>query len=196
MSTAPHSLATPAVGEATRAELAQQLESYLAPLVAYCDAQQADDNLGLADFRHGYQVREAIDAMLRYDAATESLLAHYRAALAVVRQQAAAQVPSLEHALLCQLSPAQQRAYRETDPVYRLGYVRGQRHVADLYAHLDTRAAPPDYVPSALEARTAAHLSQPHLQARLQLPLADRQALASITAHHLPSPFYAQPQQA
>lgn len=181
-------LATPASAEAQRAELAQQLENYLTPLVAYCEAQRADDNLSTADFRHGYQVREAIDAVLRYDAATEALLAHYRTALATVQAQAQAAAPTLEHALLCQLPPAAQRAYREADPVYRLGFSRGQRHVADLYAHHDTRSALPDYVPSALEIRVAAHAAQPHVQARLSLSVADRQALATVTGHHLPHP--------
>lgn len=92
-------LATPHLAEAIRASLGQQLENYLAPLVAYCDAQPDGEHLELAAFRHGYQVRQAIDALLRYDAQTEQLLTYYRQALAAAQQLAATHLPSLEQAL-------------------------------------------------------------------------------------------------
>lgn len=92
-------LATPTLAEAIRAGLAQQLEAYLAPLVAYCDAQPHEPHLELAEFRHGFQLRQAIDALLRYDAQTEQLLAYYRQVLATAQQLATTRLPSLEQAL-------------------------------------------------------------------------------------------------
>lgn len=92
-------LATPHLSETIRTTLGQQLENYLAPLVAYCDALPDDEQLDLAEFRHGYELRQAIDALLRYDAQTEQLLAYYRQALAAAQQLAITRTPSLEQAL-------------------------------------------------------------------------------------------------
>lgn len=99
-------LATPALAEAIRASLGQQLEAYLAPLVAYCDAQPYEEHLALAEFRHGYQLREALDAFIRYETQTEQLLAYYRQALATAQQLAATRLPSLEQALATTSRPA------------------------------------------------------------------------------------------
>lgn len=92
-------LTTPYLGEAIRSSLSQQLENYLVPLVAYCDAQLDEEHLALTEFRHGVELRQAIDALLRYDAHTEQLLAYYRQALAAAQQLATARLPSLEQAL-------------------------------------------------------------------------------------------------
>lgn len=92
-------LATPHLAEAIRATLGQQLENYLAPLVEYCEELPADEQLTLAEFRHGYELRQAIDALLRYDAQTEQLLTYYRQALAAAQQLATHRVASLEQAL-------------------------------------------------------------------------------------------------
>lgn len=92
-------LATPHLGEAIRTTLGQQLENYLAPLVEYCEGLPADEQLALAEFRHGYELRQAIDALLRYDAQTEQLLNYYRQALAAAQQLATSRLPSLEQAL-------------------------------------------------------------------------------------------------
>jgi hypothetical protein len=98
-------LATPHLSEAIRATLGQQLENYLAPLVAYCDELPANEQLALAEFRHGYELRQAIDALLRYDAQTEQLLTYYRQALAAAQQLATSRLPSLEQALATSLPP-------------------------------------------------------------------------------------------
>lgn len=54
---------------------------------------------------------------------------------------------------------------------------------ADLYDLLN----PP---PLPLTVRVLAHLNQPHMQERLQYSDETREALASITAHHLPRPNF------
>lgn len=92
-------LATPHLAEAIRATLGQQLENYLAPLVEYCNALPESEQLDLAEFRHGYELRQAIDALLRYDAQTEQRLAYYRQALATAQQLATTRLPSLEQVL-------------------------------------------------------------------------------------------------
>jgi hypothetical protein len=98
-------LATPTLAEAIRAGLGQQLENYLTPLVAYCDAQPHEPHLELAEFRHGFELRQAIDALLRYDAQTEQLLAYYRQALAAAQQLATTRLPTLEQALGLPIPP-------------------------------------------------------------------------------------------
>ena len=92
-------LATPSLAEAIRASLGKELGNYLTPLVKYCDVQPSDENLETAAFRHGYQLRQAIDALLRYDTHTEKLLDYYRQALAVAQQMATTRLSSLEQVL-------------------------------------------------------------------------------------------------
>jgi hypothetical protein len=98
-------LATPHLGEAIRNLLSQELENYLTPLVAYCDAQPDEQHLTQAEFRHGVELRQAIDALLRYDGHTEQLLTYYRQALAAAQQLATARLPSLEQALSLSTPP-------------------------------------------------------------------------------------------
>ena len=96
------------------------------------------------------------------------------------------------------MSPAQLMAHREADPVYRLGYVRGYKRgyslsegrygsLVSLYSEHAALPASPTYTPSLLVARVRAHLETPEMQRRAALPLEQRQALAAITAHNLPS---------
>lgn len=59
--------------------------------------------------------------------------------------------------------------------------------VADYYEAADKILNPP---PSPLAQRVLAHLNQPHMQERLNYPAETREALASITAHHLPRPAF------
>lgn len=69
------------------------------------------------------------------------------------------------------------------------------RHVQEVEAALNAAV---DYAKAAdkmlnlaplpLMVRVLAHLNQPHLQARLAYSDQTREALASITAHHLPRP--------
>jgi hypothetical protein len=106
-------LATPHLGEAIRAQLGQELENYLAPVVAYCDAQPHQEHLTQAEFRHSVELRQAIDALLRYDAQTEQLLAYYRQALAAAQQLATTRLPSLEQALAQPTPPTSPRPYVE-----------------------------------------------------------------------------------
>lgn len=186
-------LSTPILAETQRQELASQLESYLLPVNEYCDRSEADENQSLAEFNHAYQLREFIAAVGRYDLATEHLLTHYREALAYAQQHATQQVPTLEHALLSQLSSADLLAHREADPVYCLGYARGyhkaQQHyerAVSLYAQYAILVPPPGYTPSPLVARVNAHLHSPAVQVRAAQPLDQRQALAAITVNDLP----------
>jgi len=106
-------LATPHLGEAIRTLLSQELENYLAPLVAYCDAQPDEQHLTQAEFRHGVELRQAIDALLRYDGHTEQLLAYYRRALAAAQQLATARLPNLEQALALPTLPTSPLPYVE-----------------------------------------------------------------------------------
>jgi hypothetical protein len=106
-------LATPQLGEAIRTLLSQELENYLAPVVAYCDAQADEQHLTQAEFRHGVELRQAIEALLRYDAQTEQLLAYYRQALAAAQQLASARLPSLEQALALPTPPTPPQPYAE-----------------------------------------------------------------------------------
>jgi hypothetical protein len=106
-------LATPHLGEAIRTLLSQELENYLAPVVAYCDAQPDEQHLTQAEFRHGVELRQAIDALLRYDAQTEQLLAYYRQALAAAQQLASARLPSLEQALALATPPTSPPSHAE-----------------------------------------------------------------------------------
>lgn len=189
-------LATPAGTEAQRTALGQQLEAYLAPLVAYCDQQATDDNLDQQAFRHGYAIREAIAALLRYDEKTEELLTRYRTALAVAQPLAVAQVPSLEQALTPNPTAAQLLAEREADPLYRLGYTRGRRrgtaetearyeHLVSLYAQYATLVPPAGYSPSPLTTRLTTLLASPAMQQRAALPLDTRRVLGSFSSDDL-----------
>jgi hypothetical protein len=186
-------LATPAGTEAQRTALGQQLEVYLAPLVAFCDQQLTDDNLDQQAFRHGHAIREAIAALLRYDEKTEELLTRYRTALAVAQPLAAAQVPSLEQVLTPSPTAAQLLAEREADPVYGLGFVRGHRrgtaetqaryeHLVSLYAQYALLVPAASYTASPLATRLTTLLASPAMQQRAALPLATRRALGNFTS--------------
>lgn len=168
-------LATPALAEAEVVELGQQLENYLASLVTYCDRQvQAPEQFDTASFRHAHELRQALDALLRYDAATARLLDYYRAALAYAQQQAEACCPTLEQVLgvpipVPSATSLADRVARPSHPASRSG-------------------------PRVDIAAVQRFLDQPALRARAQLPATQRQALANISAHHLSS--YAQPREA
>ncbi len=142
-------LSTPASLENIRDARAQELENFFAPVIAYCDHQQADEYLSQEDFKHVFALRQAIDALLGYDEATEKLLTHYRDALTEGQRIAAQLVPSLDEAL--GLPPAPQpTGDRAAVPLYRLGWFRGynlaQRQyeaVSQLYAK--HASLPPPY---------------------------------------------------
>ena len=181
----PAALATPGEAEARRALLERQMENYLTPLSQYCNDLPTLDQLGPDEFRFAYQVREALDALLRLDEATDELLTTYRGALTTAQQQAAARVPSLEEALGL---PKPEPSDHATDPLYRLGWVRGARQtqrqyerVVSLYAEHAILVPPPSYTPSPLVVRVQNLLSSPAMQAYAALPLATRQALNALT---------------
>ena len=154
-------LTTPLLAESLRTDLGHALENYCAPLVAYCERQQENDDLTEAQFRHGQQICDALAALVRYDEHTDQLLRHYRAALTAGQELAAAQVPTLEAAL---------------QPDWQAIALRllGRLHRYE-----------PAPAPSPLVARVRALLDSPALQARAARPLDKRRALAGITAHDL-----------
>lgn len=120
-------LETPAIAEVQRTELGKALESCLAPLADYCERQEQNEELSTGQFQHVRRISQAIEAVLRYDEQTEQLLSHYRGALAAGQQLALERVPTLEELIAKGLPPAELLAYRERDPAYRLGFLRGYR---------------------------------------------------------------------
>lgn len=113
--------------EVTRQELGAELECYLNPLAARCDELEQATALNVADQLLLDQLSGLLEALYRYDQATDTLLAAYRQALEHADRPAPQPVPTLEQAILSQLAPAQLLAHRETDPMYRLGCIRGFR---------------------------------------------------------------------
>ena len=163
-------------------ELAAELESCLGPLAEYCDQQEAAPTLSEADRQHLYQLTEFISAVGRYDQAAERLLAAYRHALEYAERPTQS-VPTLEQAILAQLSPADLLAYREKDPVYRLGYVRGYRkaeqqyeRLTSLYAQYALIVPPASYTPSPLVAQVQRFVGS-RLMSGPRLPLKIRKFL-------------------
>lgn len=93
------------------------------------------------------------------------------------------------------LTPAELLARRETEPLYRLGFVRGYRRGLDLghqqnerllslYAQYAILVPPPGYQPSPVMLNAQRVLDEN--SERLRLPLEARQDLAAISANHLP----------
>lgn len=163
-------------------ELAAELESCLGPLAEYCDTQEAAPTLSEADRQHLYQLTEFISAVGRYDQAAERLLAAYRHALEYAERPTQS-VPTLEQAILTQLSPADLLAYREKDPVYRLGYVRGYRkaeqqyeRLTSLYAQYALIVPPASYTPSPLVAQVQRFVGS-RLMSGPRIPLEIRKSL-------------------
>ncbi|TVT39617.1 hypothetical protein FNT36_18420 [Hymenobacter setariae] len=163
-------------------KLAAELESCLGPLAEYCDHQEAAPMLSEADRQHLYQLTEFISAVGRYDQAAERLLAAYRHALEHA-ERPTQPVPTLEQALLAQMSPADLLAYREKDPVYRLGYARGYRkaeqqyeRLTSLYAQYAIIVPPASYTPSPLIA-TVQRVLATRLMTGQRLPLPVRKSL-------------------
>lgn len=157
-------LETPAIAEVQRTELGNALESYLAPLVEYCERQEQNEELSTAQFQHVRRISEAIEAVLRYDEQTEQLLGHYREALAAGQQLALERIPPLEEVIAQSLPPAELLAWRERDPTYCLGFLRGYRKgttelaqpreaALRLYAQHATLPASATYIPSPLVSR-------------------------------------------
>lgn len=182
--------------EVERLELAQELEYLLNPLAARCDALEAAAALSADDALLLDQLTEFIAAVGRYDAVTERLLTAYRDALGRAERPAAEPVPTMEQALLAQLTPAQLLAHREADPVYRLGYERGRRKgwaeterkyetLTSLYAQYALIVPPRSYQPSPLVARLKALLGERVMNGP-RLPLATRQLLFAQTPTSLP----------
>jgi len=164
-------------------ELAAELECCLGPLAEYCDQQEAAPSLSDADRRHLYQLTEFISAVGRYDQAAERLLSAYRHALEHAERPAPQPVPTLEQAILAKMSPADLLAYREKDPVYRLGYVRGYRkaeqkyeRLTSLYAQYAIIVPPASYTPSPLVAQVQRFVST-RLMTGQRLPLEVRKSL-------------------
>lgn len=154
-------LAVPALAEAQRTRLGTELENFLLPLVAYCERQQENDDLGLAQFQHVQAIRAALDALLCYDEHTEALLAYFRDALAAAQQLAAAQVPTLEAAL----------------------HPDWEAIAGRLLERLPLPTPAP--APTPLVARIQRLLATPAMQARAALPLDHRRAIAGITSADL-----------
>jgi len=164
-------------------ELAAELESCLGPLADYCDQQEAAPSLSDADRRHLYQLTEFISAVGRYDQAAERLRSAYRHALEHAERPTTQPVPTLEQAILAQLSPADLLAYRERDPVYRLGYARGYHkaeqqyeRLSSLYAQYAIIVPPASYTPSPLVANVQRFLST-RLMSGPRLPIELRKSL-------------------
>lgn len=177
--------------EVERLELAAELECYLNPLAARCDELEAAPALSAADQLLHDQLTGLLGALYRYDQATDSLLVDYRHALERAERPAEQPTPTLEAALLAKLSPADLLAYREADPVYRLGYVRGHKkgsadmeakyqHLSSLYAQHALLVPPLSYKPSPVIARVKAWLAA-RLMNGHRLPLATRQLLFNQT---------------
>lgn len=184
--------------EAERLGLASELECYLNPLAARCDALEAAPSLSEGDALLLDQLNEFISAIGRYDAATDQLLASYRHALEQAEKPTPEPVPTLEQALLAQMSPADLLAYREADPIYRLGYVRGQRQgqadteakyerLVRLYAQHAIIVPPLTYKPTPLVAQLKNYLGR-LLMSGPRLPLATRQLLFNQTPTTSPTP--------
>jgi hypothetical protein len=164
-------------------ELADELESCLSPLAEYCDQQEATPTLSEADRQHLYQLTEFISAVGRYDQAAERLLSSYRHALEHAERPTTQPVPTLEQAILVKMSPADLLAYREKDPVYRLGFMRGQRQaeqkyerLTSLYAQYAIIVPPASYTPSPLVAQVQRLLAT-RLMTGPRLPLPVRKSL-------------------
>lgn len=114
--------------EVERQALAADLEMLLESLNEYCD-QKPQPPLA-------YQLNEFIAALGHYDQVTEQLLNSYRQALARAERPNPQPIPTLEQAIIGKMSPPELLAYREKDPVYRLGYVRGYRKAEQKYERL------------------------------------------------------------
>lgn len=178
--------------EVERLEAAEELEHCLRPLTARCDELVAAPTLPADEARLLYQLTEFIAAVGRYDAASDRLLDAYRHALEHAERPQP--VPTLEQALLAQLSPAELLAHREADPVYRLGYVQGHRkgladtaakyeRVTSLYAQHAVLVPPPTYQPSPLIARLKKWVATRLMTGPL-LPVATRRLLLNHTPTH------------
>ncbi|MGI4871470.1 MAG: hypothetical protein ACRYFX_09865 [Janthinobacterium lividum] len=177
--------------EVERTELATELEYHLNPLAARLDVLEAAPALNEADALLLGQLTAFIAAVGRYDEATERLLTGYRHALEHAERPTAATVPTLEQALAAQQTPAERQAYWETQPAYRLGFVRGHRkgtadteakyeRLTSLYAQHALIVPPLSYTPSPLLARLKAYLGR-LLMHGPRLPLPTRQLLLSQT---------------
>lgn len=163
----------PLPDEAERIALAAGLVQHLETLNEYCDQEPAQPM--------AYEINEFIAAIGEYDQATERLLAAYRYALEHAQRPAV--VPTLEQAILTKMSPAELLAHREADPVYRLGFARGQHHgeqkyqrLVSLYAQYAIIVPPANYTPSPLVARVQRYLST-RLMTGPRLPLETRKSL-------------------
>lgn len=181
--------------EVERTELAAELEACLGPLSEFCDGLEAAPALNAADTRLLHQLSQFINAVGRYDEATERLLASYRHALEHAERPGPAPVPTLEQALAAQQTPAERQAYWEAQPAYRLGFVRGERHgygkgqadteakyerLTSLYAQHALLVPPLSYQPSPLVAHVKRYLGR-LLMHGSRLPLGTRQLLFNHT---------------
>jgi len=167
--------------EVERNQLAAQLEEHLEALNAYCDQEPPPER--------AYQINEFIAALGQYDQATERLLSNYRQALEKAERPAPQPVPTLEQAILAKLSPEELLAHREADPVYRLGFMRGQRQteqkyerLVSLYAQYALIVPPASYTPSPLVARVQ-RFTAAHLMTGARFPLPIRKSLFFSTPH-------------
>lgn len=168
--------------ELGRNQLATELEQHLLALNAYCDQEPTPP---LA-----YQLNEFIAALGEYDQATERLLSAYRRALEHA-ERPAPNTPTLEQALIAKMSPADLLAYREADPIYRLGFARGKyqteqkyERLVSLYAQYAIIVPPADYKPSPVAAQ-AQRLIQSHLMTGPRFPLPVRKSLFFSTPSHV-----------
>jgi hypothetical protein len=167
--------------EAERIQLATDLEMLLGALNDYCDQEPTPP---LA-----YQLNEFIAALGQYDQATEQLLNTYRRALEHA-ERPAPPTPTLEQALIARMSPADLLAYREADPIYRLGFARGKHQteqkyerLVSLYAQYALIVPPLDYKPSPVVAQ-AQRVVQTHLMTGPRFPLPVRKSLFFSTLTH------------
>jgi len=159
--------------EAERLALAAELEMHIDALNAYCDQDPQPER--------AQQINELIALFGQYDQTTEQLLSHYRRALEHAQRPVV--VPTLEQAILNQMSPADLLAHREKDPVYRLGYARGYHkaqqqyeRLSSLYAQYAIIVPPASYTPSPLVAQVQRFLST-RLMTGQRLPIEARKSL-------------------
>jgi hypothetical protein len=168
-----------------RNQLAVELEQHLAALNSYCD-QEPQPLIA-------FQLNEFIAALGQYDQATEQLLADYQYALEHAQRPVSQPVPTLEQAVLAKMSSAEVRAYREKDPVCRLGFMRGQHQAAQRYWRLTSLYAqhaiivpPVSYKPTLLVAQVQRFVST-RLMTGPRLPLLIRKSLFFSTPINQPT---------
>jgi hypothetical protein len=146
------------------------LEQALLPLFFYCEKTQGRTELSEYQFRHLSLIRAALDAIAAYSNQVEQLLTATRANVT---------------GLNCQLH----HVYSTDPQLTALAQQVDWETIA--LSLLDRLRSPTAPAASPLVVRLSQQPAFQHNLVRLEYPLAARQDLAAITAHHLPSPAHA-----